>query len=289
MYTLKEVRESIDANVVGKIKALHTVDKHIYGFVGTNHTVDSVTQKNILEKPHLIPWAVGLGITFLEEDDRFTQLKGPTRDDLIMTAKFIHRDARDQAGGWGTAVHDTLEMWVRLWMETGKRPEPITELLKKRGIEDYHVWGGARSGEATFDKYPCIPAATEILVGKDGEKKAEGAGTLDMLVWVPSGRKTAEGLELGHLELWDWKTSNDVDDFYAMQVSAYRRYFQHMTGIKIKYVKIFKLDKESDRFKVYDVPRPNEAAAAFRAISRVYDWRENGRKKLVEHKNRVKI
>lgn len=289
MYTLEEVKANIERNVIGKIKPLHTVDKHIYGFPETGHVVDSVTQKNILDKPHLIPWAVGLGIAFLEEDDRFTQLKGPTRDDLIMMAKFKHRDARDQAGGWGTLVHDNIEEWVRKWMETGVRPGPITDLLKEKGIEDYHVWGGVRSGEAVFDKYPCLPAATEILVGKDGKDHPEGAGTLDMLVWVGSNRFIADGPELGHLELWDWKTSNQVDDFYAMQVAAYRRYFTHMTGLKIKYVKIFKLDKKSDRFKVYDVPRPNEAAAAFRAISKVYDWRENGRKKLVESKNRSKI
>lgn len=293
MYTLEEVKANIAQNVEGKIKALHTIDKHIYGFVGTNHVTDSVTQKNILDKPHLIPWAVGLGISFLEEDNRFEQLKGPTRDDLIMTAKFIHRDARDQAGGWGTLVHDNIEEWVREWMATGVRPGPIVDRLKEKGIEDYHVWGGVRSGEAVFDKYVCLPAATEILVGKDGKDHAEGAGTLDMLVWVPSPeyREDQHGdqIRVGHLELWDWKTSNQVDDFYAMQVAAYRRYFQHMTGLKIKFVKIFKLDKESDRFKCYDVPRPNEAAAAFRAISRVYDWRENGRKKLIEHKNRTKI
>lgn len=289
MYTLEEVKLNIAMNVIGKIKPLHTIDKHIYGFVASGHVVDSVTQKNILEKPHLIPWAVGLGISFLEEDNRFEQLKGPTRDDLIMTAKFIHRDARDQAGGWGTLVHDNIEEWVNEWLATGTRPAPIVDILKAKRIDDYHVWGGVRSGEAVFNAYNCLPAATEILVGKDGEKKAEGAGTLDMLVWVPSARFNASGVEVGHLELWDWKTSNNVDDFYAMQVSAYRRYFQHMTGLKIKFVKIFKLDKESDRFKCYDVPRPNEAAAAFRAISRVYDWRENGRKKLIEHRNRAKI
>lgn len=289
MYTLQEVKDSIEANVIGKIMPLHTIDKHIYGFVDSKHVADSVTQKNILDKPHLIPWAVNLAIEFLEEDDRFMQLKGPTRDDLVMMAKFKHRDARDQAGGWGTLAHDHIEIWIRQWLETGVRPPPITELLKEKGIEDYHVWGACRSAEAVFDKYPALPAATEILVGKDGKDQPEGAGTLDMLVWVPSGKLNADGFELGHLELWDWKTSNQVDDFYAMQVAAYRRYFTHMTGLKIKQVKIFKLDKESDRFKCYLVPRPNEAAAAFRAISRVYDWRENGRKKLIEERNRAKV
>lgn len=278
-YTLEEVKANIEENVIGKIKPLHTIDKHVYGFVDSKHTVDSVTQKNILEKKHLLPWAVGLAIDFLEEDERFTQLKGPTRDDLIMTAKFIHRDRRDEAGRWGNQVHDNLEIWAKVWIESGVRPEPITELLKRRGIEDYHIFGGARSGEAVFDRYGFIPVASEILVGIDGEKKAEGAGTLDLMVLTKDG------------ELWlvDWKTSNNVEDFYAMQTATYARYFTHMTGLKVSKVLILKLDKESDRFRSYVVSYPNRAAAAFRRLSRVYDWLEDGKKKLVEDRRRGKI
>lgn len=289
MYTLQEVKDNIEKNVIGKIVPLHTVDKHIYGFVDSKHTTDSVTQKNIIDKPHLIPWAVGLAIAFLEEDNRFEQLKGPTRDDLILTAKFIHRDARDEAGGWGGKAHDTIEEWVKDWMKNGVKPEDITTYLRAKGIEDYHVWGATRSGEAVFAKYNAIPVACEILVGIDGKKKPEGAGTLDILVWVPSGQFNDDGYELGHLELWDWKTSNNVNDFYAMQVSAYRRYFMHMTGLEVNGLKIFKLDKSSDRFKCYNVPYPNKAAAAFRRLSHVYDWMYNNQKKLVEDKVRITL
>lgn len=274
MYISEEVKANIAVNVIGKIKAVHTLDKHRYqlpdGFI-----VDSVTTKNILDKPHLLPWAVGLAIDFFEEDDRWQQLKGPTREALITTAKFLANDTRNQAGNIGSQAHDVLEEWGKEWIETGIQPPDITALLKAQGIEDYRIWGAVRSGEAAFQKYKVIPVAVEILVGW----KEEGAGTLDVLVLN----------QKGELELWDYKTSNGVDDFYSMQVSAYRWFFQKMTGLKIARVRIFKLDKNSDRFHVYDVPSPNKAYAAFRALSHVYDWRENGKKKLVEVKKRITI
>jgi hypothetical protein len=285
MYTLEEVKKNIAENVTGKIVAHHTIDKHRYK-LPNGQLVDSVTQRNIIDKPHLIPWAVRLAIEFLEQDDRFLQLKGPTRDDLVKMAQFIHRDNRDDAGTVGGKAHDCLEIWIKEWIETGVKPGDIREFLKAKGHEDSRVWGSARAGEAVFKKNDtAIPVACEILVGWD----KEGAGTLDVLVWIPSGKKNESGDEVGHLELWDWKTSNQMDDFYAMQVSAYRRFFMKMTGLKIEFVKIFKLDKESDRFHVYNVPFPNRAYAAFRRLSWVYDWRESDMKKLLEDKNRIII
>lgn len=275
MYTLEEVKSNIALNVTGKITAVHTMDKHRYR-LPDGMIVDSVTQRNIINKPHLIPWAVGLAIDFLEKDDRFVQLKGPTRDDLILTAKFLHRDNRDEAGLWGGQAHDIIETWINEWMKTGIKPGDIREFIKAKGIDDYHVWGAARSAEAAFGKYPVVPVGCEMLVGYN----KEGAGTLDLLVLTADGE----------LELWDWKSSNQIDDFYAMQVSAYRRYFQKMTGLKIARVRIFKLDKESDRFKVYNVPFPNRAYAAFRGLSKAYDWLIlNEDKKCIEDKVRIKL
>lgn len=272
MYTLAEVKRNIRKNVEGKIKAVHTLDKHRYQLPG-GLLVDSVTTRNILDKPHLLPWAVGLAIDFFEEDQRWKQLKGPTREALLVTAKFLANSTRDDAGLVGTKAHDILDTWCKKWITTGKKPGDIRRYAIARKIEDHRVWGAIRSGEASFKKYNVVPVASELLVGWG----KEGAGTLDLLVLN----------EKGELELWDWKTSNGVDDFYAMQVAAYRWFFQKMTGLKIAKVRIFRLAKESDRFHCYNVPRPNEAYASFRCLSKVYDWRQNLDKKLVEDKKRI--
>lgn len=275
-YTLEEVQAAIAEKVTGKIVPRHTIDKHVYEFVATGRRVDSVTQKNILDKPHLIPWAVGLAIDFLEKDNRFEQLKGPTRESLLMTAKFVHRDTRDEAGTLGGQAHAVIETWLKEWIRTGIRPiDDIRAFLAIKGTQDHRVWAAARSAEAAFNKYKVEPVAVEIIVGIDGE----GAGTLDLMVLTDEGE----------LELWDWKSSNQVNDFYAMQVAAYRRYFMHMTGLKVGKVRIFKIDKAMDRFHSYLVPFPNEAAAAFRGLSKAYDWLANSKDKLVEDKKRITI
>lgn len=270
MYLLEEVKKNIAENVTGKIKAVHTMDKHVYR-LPDGSLVDSVTQRNIIDKPHLIPWAVRLAIEFLEKDDRFIQLKGPTRDDLVKIAQFVHRDTRDDAGTVGGQAHQILEDWENEWISTGMHPGDIRRFLEK--TEDARVWAAARSGAAVFDKYPVVPVAAELLVGV----AKEGAGTLDLLVLN----------EAGELELWDHKTSNQVDPFYAMQTSAYRHFFQKMTGLYIARIRVLKLDKGSDRFHVYNVPFPNRSYAAFRHLSKVYDWQQGDWDKLVEDKRRV--
>ena len=50
-----------------------------------------------------------------------------------------------------------------------------------------------------------------------------------------------------------------------------------------------KLDKYSDRFKIYNIPSIPSAFKAFKAISAVYDWQTNGKDKYLEDKIIVKI
>jgi len=276
-YQLQDIKALIANNVIGRWVPEHTDEGHFYRDVVTGVKVVSVTGKNLLDKPHLIPWAIGLAIQFLMEDDKFLLLKDEKqRKPLMMAAKFIHTGVRDDAGNVGSQAHDAIEVWVQQWIDTGEKPGDVRDILRARGVEDGRAWAAARAGAAVFEKYHCVPVSTEIVVGW----KKEGAGTLDMLVM---------NLDTNELELWDWKTSNQVNDFYAMQVSAYRHFFQKMTGLKIARVRIFKLSKDSDQFKIYDVPYPNKAYAAFRHLSAVYGWTTSPSKKLVEHKNRITL
>ncbi len=275
VYTAEFVKQVIAEKVRGKIIPMHDEFGHHYKFLEDGSIIDSVTQKNIIDKPHLIPWAIGLAIDFFEENDRWTQLKGPTREDLLKMAKLVHRDIRDEAGTIGGKAHDIIEEWENQWIEIGVRPGDIREFVKAKGIEDHRVWGAVRSAEAIFDKYNVIPIATELLVGVPGV----GAGTLDLLVLN----------EEGELELYDYKTSNNMDDFYQIQVAAYKKFFEKMSGLKIKRCRILKLDKYSNRFKVYNLFNIPSAFKAFKALSVVYDWRKNPKDKYLEDKNRITI
>jgi predicted RecB family nuclease len=91
------------------------------------------------------------------------------------------------------------------------------------------------------------------------------------------------------LTLVDWKLANSIDDTYAVQTAAYKKMFEKMTGLKIKRVRVMKIDKFSDKFKCYNVPGLPAALKAFQNISKVYDWMYDGKKKLIEDKIIVTI
>ena len=272
-YTPEQVKLIIQEKVVGQIEPAHDEKGHHYRFVGTDTTVDSVTTKLILDKPHLVTWAVEKGIEWLEKDGRWDALKTDRRKEIMTGAKLAHRDIRDDAGFVGHYGHDAIETYSREWIETGIQPADIKTFIKS---DDPRVYAVARSGEAVFKKYEAIPVATEILVGVP---KYNSAGTLDMLVLNSAGE----------LELWDWKSSNQVNDTYALQVAAYKKFFEIMTGLKIKKVKIMHLSKDYDKFTVYDIPKCASAFKAFNCISGVYDYMRDGKPKLIKDVKRITL
>jgi hypothetical protein len=271
--TPQQIREIINEKVVGKITACHNDSGHFYKIEGDSRLTTSVTSRNIIDKPHLVKWAIGLAIDFLEGENRWERLKTPEREDLIRSAKLQYTDIRDEAGSIGGEAHKIIEEYEKQWIETGIQPETIFDFIPS-GTRP-QVFGACRSAEQAFRKYKVTPIAFELLVGLKGI----GAGTLDLIVMN----------EKGELELWDHKTSNNVNDFYAIQTAAYCHFFEVMTKLKIKRIKILKIDKWSDKFKVYNVPNHKDAYKAFKAVSAVYDWLNNGRDKLSEDKIIVKI
>src|SRR4029077_2666647 len=179
--------------------------------------VDSVTTQIIINKPHLVPWSVEIGVRdFIKNIEYYDKFNEDQTNRMIEQAKFAFRAVRDDAGNVGTRAHDVIEKYVNDWIETGKRKEDI--LFFVLGDEDPRVFAAARSAERFFQDYPgIIPIASELLVG---DEKLRTAGTLDFLV-----------LWNGELWLLDWKSSNSaVHDDYVIQVSTYKYLFQKMTG-----------------------------------------------------------
>lgn len=277
ILTPKDIQDIINDKVRGKIIAAHTEQGHFYKFADTGKTVRSVTTKLILEKPHLIPWAVEKGVNWLEEDEsRWAKLKGPERLEYLTAAKLAHTEVRDDAGSVGSQGHDVIERWVNDWIEKGAPNSDIKSFIAKDA--NYRVYGVARSAEAVFKKYNVVPIASELLVGIEDYNSA---GTLDMLVY---------NLDTSEIELWDWKSSNAINqEGYPMQVATYMKFFELMTGLKIGKIRVIKLDKFSDRFKVYNLLDPDTAFQSAVAISHVYDWVHNGQVKLKEDKKTLQL
>lgn len=278
-YTKEQVLDIINAKVRGKIIPCHDEFGHHYKFVETGEIVDSVTTKNIMNKEHIAAWAVGLAIEFLEQGDRFDRLKGPDREAIITGAKYKHTDVRDEAGDVGTAAHTVIEFYINDWIYTGIRPASIMKYIPE-GMDPRAI-ASVRCAENALIKEEVTPVACELLVGIPGIS----AGTLDLLVLDKNGR----------LWLYDWKTSNQMDIFYVCQTSAYRKFLMHMVkegrkyGLYIHGIKIIKLDKFSNRPKIYNIPNMDVGYRNFLYNHYLYDWKNNGIEKFVDNKQIIRI
>jgi len=92
------------------------------------------------------------------------------------------------------------------------------------------------------------------------------------------------------LELWDWKSSNGINqESYAMQTAAYTKFFEEMTGLKIKKVKVVKLSKSYDKFAIYILKNIPSAFKAWKSSGFLYDWRKDSKAKLVKQIKLIKL
>lgn len=271
-----EIKNIIKEKVAGKIIPQHTDEEHRYEFVETGKIVKSVTTKLIIREEHLIPWAVQQGIEWLEGGDRWQQLKNPeNRETYMRGAKFAFTATRDDAGNVGTVAHDAAESYTNYWINNGRKPEDIRDFFGDQA--DARSIAAARSVEKLFKEYECLPIAAELLVGSE---RFNSAGTLDKLILNPQGE----------LELWDYKTSNQINKVkYPMQVAAYAKFFEEMSGLKIARAKIIHLSKDMDSYKVYRVKNLVSAFRAYKNISAVYDWIYNNREKVELDIKKIKI
>ena len=264
---IREIRKIIEDKITGRWIACHDEFGHHYRHVATGVVVDSVTTMNMMPKPHLSAWSAGVAIEFLEEGDNWQKLKDPLQHDAIFeAAKFRHTDLRDEAGDVGTAAHKMIELYCQDWIHTGMRPPSILRYVPE-GIDPRAI-AAARCAENFLVKEELVPIASELTVGITGVS----AGNLDLIALNKDNK----------IELVDWKTSNAIDIFYALQTAAYRKFFIEMckedgkVSLSIKKIRIVKLDKFSDRPKVYWVPNPTFAYKMFLHNVDLYNYKNSG-------------
>lgn len=272
----QQVKKIILEKVHGVWEAEHDSTGHRYRNIITGHLQRSVTTKlGVLNKPHLLKWAVRMGIEWLEKEGRFEKLSNEHwRDEMVTGAQLAHVDVRDDAGGVGHEAHNSIERYINEWIATGTRPTDIRtfcDLTK----EDQRATASARAVEAMFIKHNVVPIWSELLVGN----VKYSAGTLDFICFWE-----------GKLAVLDWKTSNSVDKInYPLQVAAYVKFFEEMTGLKLKIVKIIHLSKDYDKYDRWDVPKIGNAYKAFKHLCALYDWMNSKDEKIIKDIKRMKI
>lgn len=273
-HTPDTIKKIIADKVSGVWQPDHDAEGHHYLHTPTGVRVDSTTSKlAIIDKPHLKRWMIKQAIEWLEQEGRFAKLATEERNTYMIGAQEAYTGVRDDAGSVGSLAHQVVENYINHWLKTGKQPSDIRQGFPPN--PDSRAVASARSVERFFNEHKVEPVASEILVGS---VKRNIAGTLDFLCFLD-----------GKLALIDFKTSNSVDDTYALQVADYTYSFKEMTGITIKEIKILWLSKDYDQFKVYDIPNLKSAYRAMKAVSDIYDWKFNNEKKLVESKKIIKL
>lgn len=292
----------------------HDTYGHHYRFMPTNKVYDSVTTKTaILDNPRLKRWAANLAVEYI---DRNWHLITPAnKDDHYKAATLAHEDELNDAGDIGTQGHHAIERYLKRWIETNIQPPDIRKFILG---EDSRLWAITRSAEMFCNDFNFIPIASEVLVASP---KYQFAGTLDCLavllkeveagnlplefsqhkcelgMWSPMAKKAKywQCSECNKVvepvfAIVDWKTSNSVDKpEYAMQVSAYYHALWELTGLKPKELIIVQLDKYKAK---YDVVRIQDRPAAFRAfkhVSKVYEWFNNGTTKLMPYSPKKEV
>ena len=275
-YSLYEVKEIIAKKVVGKWKPEHTEKGHFYR--KGKKKVDSVTGiLGTLNKPHLLPWACKMAVEFMvshiddwkEFDDEESHAK------LFRDAQFAYTGVRDDAGGIGTTTHEILETYLNEWIANGSPRPDIRTLIPEDA--DGRVFAGARSGELLFQKHKIIPIASELLVGSS---RIGSAGTLDLLVMN----------DKMELELWDHKTSNQIDPIgYSLQVAAYCKFFEEMSGLKISKSRIMLYSKDYAKVTEYEVANIEECWKMFKHLCKIYHWKNNDKEKCIKNVNKITI
>lgn len=269
-----EVKHLLSSKVFGVFVPAYTETEHWYEHTETKKKLPSVTTiTGILDKPWLAKWKIKEGIKYLV-NNQGEYLHISQLDRAIDAAVKASEIKTEKAQHIGTAVHETIERWINDWIVYNKKPETslvhyydpkfeidtVTHL--RYDLTETQIIAALRSAEKYFESLDnsIYPIAYELTVG---DLEFGYAGKLDLLMSVG-----------GEIEVWDWKTSNQIpenDATYPMQINAYTAAFEKMTGITINKLRLIKLSKAEDRFTMFEVEKSKELLDAFYSLCNFYE------------------
>ena len=219
-----------------------------YQVEGYDEPFPSVTTVlNVIAKPALVPWARNVALekvreTLYEHLASGNQVIDPLWVDAIIEQARHRPDlVRDQAADLGTQAHGLIEQII-----LGMEPEVPPDLAQV--VDNFTSW----RRKAGLD----IHLAETMVYSA----KYRYAGTMDALAY----RK-------GIMVALDWKTSNRLYSEHALQVAAYAKALEEMTGQPVKEAWVVRLGKTAPEFEARQVLDMADSFIAFRAA--LYLWR----------------
>ncbi|XP_049847920.1 uncharacterized protein LOC126304981 [Schistocerca gregaria] len=173
-------------------------------------------------------------------------------EDMVRESMTAPDKICDMALSFGTEVHAIIEKLI-LTNADDMPCDPEYVTVK----DSFRAW--RRQVESSGSKI----IKTEVQVVS---KRYGYAGTMDALlrtVEVPSGK-----------EIWtvlDWKTSNAIRNEYALQVAAYAKAYEEMTGTPIDRAAVVRFNKKgSPTYEVKTVHNLEEAFDAFCSVLHIW-------------------
>ena len=230
-----------------KITRINHRSGRFYQVEGFNELFPSVTTVlDVIAKPALIPWARDAALDSVRDalGERIGAMAWLTPewvDEVIEEGRRRPEEVKTEAGDFGTQAHILIDAVLK-----GEKPEIPPELDPL--MASFDAWRRA----ADFDF-----RSTEQMVYS---AKYKYAGTLDAVAYRG-----------GRIVAVDWKTSNGLYLEYALQVAAYSKALEEMSGEVVSEAWIVRLDKRTLEVEVREVRDMDTAFIAFRAA--LYLWR----------------
>lgn len=255
---VKRIEKTIEHHASGEtITILFTPGNHQYRIDGK--ILPSVTTIiGQLDKPALLHWAAKLSATYVLEtciNQKTGKLKKkiPPASLIFQEAKQQHSRELSKAGEIGTAVHASIEKYLRM----GKKPRLKKDSLMFRTMHSFYDW------QKSIDFG--IPIALEMML-VNTDPNWSYVGTVDCVAMLGDKRYVV-----------DFKTSNDFHEpDMPMQLAAYAAAYEGQTGHAVDGIGILRIDKETGEFFWRDYSSVYEEAieaflrlASFRAAKDV--------------------
>lgn len=237
---------------------IHRIDKgnrRYYQVVGDPQVPEGAqlasvtTILNVMAKAGLIPWARNMSLAKVRAT-LYDHLESETRvidaawvDQIIEEARARPDEIRDEAADFGTRAHDVIERILRAEAE---EEEVVVPGDLRQAIENFMTWK-ARAGIEIALAETMVYSAKHLY-----------AGTMDAFGW-----RGGQPIAL------DWKTSNGLYPEAALQVSAYAKAYEEMTGQRCE-AAVVRFGKTRPDFEVREVADIDASFNAFLAAQALY-------------------
>jgi hypothetical protein len=226
-------------------------DRRLHSYKVQGEKIPSATKVlDIISKPALIPWALKVGVGWLEKNMFHDEDSSSNNtniyksalglDSIIKGVKSAYRQKSTSALNIGSITHNWVEGAINYHLKGGEIPKIPPQEEAQNSIDAFKLWVGENDVEWL--------SAEEKLF----HRKYKYAGTVDARANIN-----------GEYCVIDWKTSKAVYPEYHLQVAAYAKAVEDMYEERIDATYILRCDKATGRFEAV---RSTEIEENFRAF-----------------------